>query len=80
VSPGALQPKQSSTPNTLYERKIPVVSAVSRHDIDKTTAWSTWNHGKDRRKTGVDIISEQDAAVQFAELKPDVHHLHPFHH
>jgi hypothetical protein len=31
-------------------------------------------------KTGVDIISEQDAAVQFAELKPDVHHLHPFHH
>jgi hypothetical protein len=57
----------------LYERKIPVVSVISRHDIGQDYGMvdsAEW--GKIGVKTGVNIISEQDAAVQLAELKPDV--------
>jgi hypothetical protein len=57
----------------LYERKISVVSVVSRHDIGQDYGMvdsESW--GKLGVKTGVEIISEEDAAVQFAALKPDV--------
>jgi hypothetical protein len=57
----------------LYERKIPVVSVVSHHDIGQDYGMvdsESW--GKLGVKTGVEIISEKDAAVQFAKLKPDV--------
>jgi 4-hydroxy-tetrahydrodipicolinate reductase len=58
----------------LYEKKIPVVGVVSRHDIGEDyglvdlDAW-----GKAIGKTtGVKIVDEQSAASMLAKTKPDV--------
>jgi hypothetical protein len=56
----------------LYERKIPVVSVVSRHDIGQDYGKVDSDWGNIGVNTGVEIIGEKDAPAQFAKLKPDV--------
>jgi hypothetical protein len=48
----------------LYERKIPVVSVVSHHDIGEDYGMADSEYwGKIGVETGVEIISEKDAQV-----------------